>query len=318
MTTNDAREALIETIAQFLHDEGGFGDAYPDHSWPEHPDDTGQREGGWVKLVPIDAQAQFRDVARRLATMLPAPAPAQEAVEAVAKAIAGQRAIRMIEANGGDPTRIKAWNVDARDRQDAAAAIAALSTPPEPASDPCKLAAGEAVAWKYTDADGVEFSDMKWPAGVVVAQGWTETPLYATPQPPEQCANIAQKSEEEPELIERLLDAQQDINFAANTTMDHSLCNASALIDEIEPILRAALAQQGSATSGDAVVAVIERAQQIIPEYQVNWHAAAYQALSGIDDDYMTSEKHHPGYVLIPTAKFEQLCAVLRPTRGEG
>ena len=30
-------------------------------------------------------------------------------------------------------------------------------------------------------------------------------------------------------------------------------------------------------------------------------------AVAGIADDYMTSEKHHPGYVLIPVAKFEQL-----------
>ena len=33
------------------------------------------------------------------------------------------------------------------------------------------------------------------------------------------------------------------------------------------------------------------------------------EAVEGIDDDYMTSEKHHPGYVLIPTAKFEQIVA---------
>jgi chromosome segregation ATPase len=33
----------------------------------------------------------------------------------------------------------------------------------------------------------------------------------------------------------------------------------------------------------------------------------AAAALSGVADDYMTSEQHHPGYVLIPTAKFEQL-----------
>lgn len=44
------------------------------------------------------------------------------------------------------------------------------------------------------------------------------------------------------ELIERLLDAQQDINLAANETMRQSLADASALIDEIEPILRQALA----------------------------------------------------------------------------
>lgn len=39
-------------------------------------------------------------------------------------------------------------------------------------------------------------------------------------------------------------------------------------------------------------------------------------AVSGIADDYMTSEAHHPGYVLIPTAKFEQLReAALKETR---
>ncbi|MDK1386333.1 hypothetical protein QN224_13035 [Sinorhizobium sp. 8-89] len=39
------------------------------------------------------------------------------------------------------------------------------------------------------------------------------------------------------DLIERLLDAQQDINFAANCHMDQSLCDASALIDEVEAFL---------------------------------------------------------------------------------
>lgn len=33
-------------------------------------------------------------------------------------------------------------------------------------------------------------------------------------------------------------------------------------------------------------------------------------AIAGITDDYMTSEKHHPGYVLIPTAKFDELAAL--------
>ena len=60
--------------------------------------------------------------------------------------------------------------------------------------------------------------------------------------------------EVEHELIERLLDAQQDINLAANETMRQSLADASQLIDEIEPILRAALAHppaQGSESGGE-------------------------------------------------------------------
>lgn len=35
------------------------------------------------------------------------------------------------------------------------------------------------------------------------------------------------------------------------------------------------------------------------------------EALKGFDDDYMTSEQHNPGYVLIPTAKFEQIRAAI-------
>lgn len=45
-------------------------------------------------------------------------------------------------------------------------------------------------------------------------------------------------------------------------------------------------------------------------------------ALEGFDDDYMTSETHHPGYVLIPTEKFERIRAILSllpaPKLGEG
>jgi hypothetical protein len=44
----------------------------------------------------------------------------------------------------------------------------------------------------------------------------------------------------------------------------------------------------------------------------------AREALIGINDDYMTSKTHHPGYVLIPTAKFEQLCAALAKIDASG
>lgn len=46
--------------------------------------------------------------------------------------------------------------------------------------------------------------------------------------------------------------------------------------------------------------------------------SALAKATAGIDDDYMTSETHHPGYVLIPTAKFEAIRdAALAPTPPE-
>lgn len=61
----------IEAVAKWLHDEGDFDEAWSHRTWPEHPDDTGQREGGFVKIVPSDVQAKFRDVARRLLARFP-------------------------------------------------------------------------------------------------------------------------------------------------------------------------------------------------------------------------------------------------------
>lgn len=39
-------------------------------------------------------------------------------------------------------------------------------------------------------------------------------------------------------------------------------------------------------------------------------------ALVGFADDFMTSEAHHPGYVLIPTAKFDAIRSALKDTRA--
>lgn len=59
---------LIESIAQWLHDETDHPEAFTQRTWPTHPNDTGQREGGWVKIVPVDVQARFREIAKRLVT----------------------------------------------------------------------------------------------------------------------------------------------------------------------------------------------------------------------------------------------------------
>lgn len=72
-------EELVDDIAKWLHDEGGFAESWAGRTWPEHAEDTGQREGGWVKIVPLDTQARFRDVARRLLrhpALTPPAAPA--------------------------------------------------------------------------------------------------------------------------------------------------------------------------------------------------------------------------------------------------
>lgn len=41
-------------------------------------------------------------------------------------------------------------------------------------------------------------------------------------------------------------------------------------------------------------------------------------ALGGFDDDYMTSEAHHPNYVLIPTAVFERVRAAALHAKLKG
>lgn len=39
---------------------------------------------------------------------------------------------------------------------------------------------------------------------------------------------------------------------------------------------------------------------------------ALYEAAKEMQADYMTSEGHHPGYVLVPTAAFKKLQAILK------
>ena len=65
------------------------------------------------------------------------------------------------------------------------------------------------------------------------------TEALAARQSPEPSSSEVRVNRENIEsLIEDLLDAQQDINLAANERMDQSLCDASALIDKTETILR--------------------------------------------------------------------------------
>ena len=77
----------VEALAQFLHDEGGFGDAMTDRTWPEHDGDTGQRGEGWVKIVPSDVAAHFRDVARRWLLSSTAPQSSADDILFLRKAL---------------------------------------------------------------------------------------------------------------------------------------------------------------------------------------------------------------------------------------
>lgn len=55
----------VEALAQWFHDETEHQESYPHHHWPEHPDDDGNRDGGFVKIVPKHSQAYFRQMAAR-------------------------------------------------------------------------------------------------------------------------------------------------------------------------------------------------------------------------------------------------------------
>jgi hypothetical protein len=63
----------------------------------------------------------------------------------------------------------------------------------------------------------------------------------------------------------------------------------------------------------DALLSLIGQAQAPAPA-----SSELVEALKGFDDDYMTSEAHHPGYVLIPTAKFEAIRQALSANSVEG
>ncbi len=67
------RAALVDRIAQWLHDECTFPDPYVSRSWPLHDADTGRRESGSiVKLVPKDVVEEYRHIVRRMLLGFPA------------------------------------------------------------------------------------------------------------------------------------------------------------------------------------------------------------------------------------------------------
>jgi hypothetical protein len=60
---------------------------------------------------------------------------------------------------------------------------------------------------------------------------------------------------------------------------------------------------------------VVELLNDLTPASQLNHDLRS--AVEGIADDYMTSDNHHPGYVLIPTAKFEAIRSALSTSQSD-
>lgn len=88
-------------------------------------------------------------------------------------------------------------------------------------------------------------------------------------------------------LIDRLLDAQQDLNLAANVHMDQSIASASTLLDEVEIALRTLAATQPAAQGMDAqtikhISALSELVRMPNAEYFADAHNAAVRHLRAL------------------------------------
>lgn len=84
--------------------------------------------------------------------------------------------------------------------------------------------------------------------------------------------------------------------------------STARLTKALDEYISAALAEANEARS-ILQQAVLDRAAE---RDEANRQIAERdEALKGFDDDFMTSETHHPGYVLIPTAVFERVRALL-------
>lgn len=64
----------VDELAAFLCDEFDFNlDPVHGASWPEHENDDGKREGGYIRLQPSDVQAYARENAKRILAFLALP-----------------------------------------------------------------------------------------------------------------------------------------------------------------------------------------------------------------------------------------------------
>jgi len=59
------------------------------------------------------------------------------------------------------------------------------------------------------------------------------------------------------------------------------------------------------------------QAKEVMDEFRATFALKRLlEAVRPIADDFMTSETHHPGYVLIPTARFDAIRAALGSAEG--
>ncbi|MDO1582395.1 hypothetical protein [Rhizobium oryzicola] len=159
------------------------------------------------------------------------PVPEGTAVEVILRY--GKQA--QAQAGSGYATR---WSYDSRhgDHDDI---VFYRLTNPTPSSQ--MTVDRVSIAETIYSAYGYEPSDKSVLAGGTPYHEWAKAlraadAVIAACHSPQ--THVLPSANEIDDLIEHLLDAQQDINLSANETMSQPLCDASALIDEVEKMLR--------------------------------------------------------------------------------
>lgn len=187
-----AREEVAECIAQWLHDETAHPEAYPNHTWPETERDDGQREGGFVKIVPLHGQEYFRDIARRLVRQFGlALTPSHEAEEI-------KRLQADARANGATIQRLSKRAIEAEQHLRTIIDAVHRAAP--------KAGTQEPVAW----TNEAQLGFLKDPAYADIPMAMWGKPwksgnvaLYAAPQPASVASHDATR---DGETIQALLD----------------------------------------------------------------------------------------------------------------
>jgi NADH:ubiquinone oxidoreductase subunit D len=134
---------------------------------------------------------------------------------------------------------------------------------------------------------------------------------------PERVLAMLAEIEEASEDYARWITRMSEIREASGIGVKPMLGEIPAALAELRKAKEVAEAERDEANRKRAIAENLHAAEIKFTDAATERAVAAEaratrmeEALTGIADDYMTSEKHHSGYVLIPTAKFEQLCAL--------
>lgn len=186
-------------------------------------------------------------------------------------------------------------------------------------------ASGEAVAWGYFREGYAPIITTERLAQATLL-GATETPLYAGPQPPEQCANIAQKSEqfaESAKCSEQATspdgDAVEALRKAAQNVLDRGYVSESIEEERSDHLALkqalSALANHSPDAGGVGEACVCDG----IPDEVIEAGISAWDAAKHDMENYVSGVTTDWDEGMIVAAIYKAMIAALRPDpRGEG